>query len=500
MDSSIDVERATGGSVASGAERDLLSVEPRRIDAHHVRSWWARHSVSLRWFLPVLLLGTGVHAVILAFRAGTAEFSGAAGAVALASLSAVLLWVLARRLLFGQPAAALAVFLFLLSPLALASHTSSSLENFAVPLLLAGTIVVAAPRRARRLRMLVAAFVAAILVVVLLVDLVLPAAPLPSSTVGGWWATDPAILLLGSGCSVAALAIVRLRPFAVVSLGLVLVAFRPGGDLPVSAVALWLPLATLLVAGSVQAAARAAWDAGFTEVWLEIVSGVFLVAVVGVLIFAAPSLAPGYRALFPGAPDRAAGAADPAGGASAGTAAESAAGSAAGNTAGSAAGSAAGDTTGNAAGNTADAGADAVAAAQALADARTSARASDGLQLSANPQLELAPQAEAELVAGDVDVRSILALGQLLASTSVRVSDFPAVEGEDGLPRRQILLSSIGGQPSSAGSAAGESVSGYFLNLAAPLGGANVVTTDDGMLVIFPFGEPVALLPAAQGP
>ncbi|WP_147305263.1 hypothetical protein [Subtercola boreus] len=491
MDSSLDVQGVTGGSAASGAERDPLSVEPAVSGTRGARLWFGRHAVSLGWFVPLIVLGTAVHAAALTSRAAPGELPGAVAAVVFGTLAALLLWMLARRLHLTQPAAALAVFVFLLSPLALTAHTTASLPNAVAPVLLAGVIVVIDPRRSTRLRMIVGAIVAAILAVVLLLELAASGAPATSSVIGRWWALDPAILILGTGCSVAALAVARLRPFGLVSLGLVLLALRPGADMLVPAAALWLPLAALLVAGTVQAAAQAAWEAGFTAVWLEIVAGIFLVAVVGVFIFAAPALAPGYRTLLEGSPggqpgqpgavptfaqsgvvgDAAAGATPPA---SAGAEVPGT-----------------DDPTGPAA--EAESG-------RALAGAQTAARASIGLQLSTNPQLQLSAEATAELVAGDVDVRSVLTLAQLLASTPVAVSDFPAVAGEVGAPRRQILISSLGGRASTGSSAVLNDVSAYFENLAPPLGGANVVSTDDGVLVIFPFGEPADLLPAGQGP
>jgi hypothetical protein len=61
--------------------------------------------------------------------------------------SAVLLWVLARRLGLSRWAAALALGLFGFSPLAVALHRQVSLENVAVPWILAAFALAATPRR-----------------------------------------------------------------------------------------------------------------------------------------------------------------------------------------------------------------------------------------------------------------------------------------------------------------------------------------------------------------
>ncbi|WP_147305769.1 hypothetical protein [Subtercola boreus] len=481
----------TERSTASGAERDLASAEPAVSGTRRARLWFGGHAVSLGWFVPPIALGTAVHAAVLKARAAPDDLPAAVAAAGLATVAALLLWMLARRLNLTQPAAALAVFVFLLSPLALTAHTTPSLENAAAPVLLAGVIVVVDPRRTTRLRMIVGAVVAALLAVVLLLELAASGAPATSSVIGRWWDLDPAILILGAGCSVVALAVARLRPFGVVSLGLVLLALRPGADTPVPAAALWLPLAALLVAATVQAATQAAWEAGFTAVWLEIVAGIFLVAVVGVFIFAAPALAPGYRTLLEGSPGGQPG--QP--GAVPAPAQSEVAGDAAAAPTPPASAGAPAPGTGDPTAPAAEAG-----GGQALAGAEALARASLGLQLSTNPQLQLSAEATAELVAGDVDVRSVLALAQLLASTPVAVADFPAVAGEVGAPRRQITISSLGGRSSTGSTAVRNDVSAYFENLAPPLGGAEVASAGDGVLVTFPFGEPVDLLPAGQGP
>ncbi|MGD8166825.1 glycosyltransferase family 39 protein [Herbiconiux sp. P16] len=132
---------------------------------------------------------------------------------------------------------------------------------------------------------------------------------------------------------------------------------------------------------------------------------------------------------------------------------------------------------------------------QANADARsgTADRASAGAQLAANPNLSLeagagaGPDAGELLSAGRVDARIILSLGLLLADEPATVTGFPLVAGESDTVRRQVLISSSDD----------DALAAWFRALESPVAPGSVVTTADGVLVTFPFGEPEGLLPPA---
>ncbi len=80
-------------------------------------------------------------------RYQSAVLAGREFMVVASLISAVLLWMLARRLDMSRPAAAVAVAIFGLSPLAVQFHRTVFLDNVATPWLLAAFVLVMAPRR-----------------------------------------------------------------------------------------------------------------------------------------------------------------------------------------------------------------------------------------------------------------------------------------------------------------------------------------------------------------
>jgi len=76
-------------------------------------------------------------------------------------------------------------------------------------------------------------------------------------------------------------------------------------------------------------------------------------------------------------------------------------------------------------------------------------RASFGAELANNPKLTFAPPAAQALRAGDVDERLMEILADMSGWNSFGITDFPAVPGEDGngLPRRRVVLSTVGDRP-----------------------------------------------------
>ena len=80
-------------------------------------------------------------------RYDTSVLAGREAMLAATLASAALLWVLARRLGFSRTAAAAAVGLFGLSPLAVQFHRTVYLDNIAVPWVLAAMVLALSPRR-----------------------------------------------------------------------------------------------------------------------------------------------------------------------------------------------------------------------------------------------------------------------------------------------------------------------------------------------------------------
>ena len=89
------------------------------------------------WNWPQAVLGRSTHAIT----------DGRNAMVIASVVSAALVYVLARRLGLGRPAAAGALVIFTLCPLALAQHRMVLLDNIAVPWLLAALVLAASPRR-----------------------------------------------------------------------------------------------------------------------------------------------------------------------------------------------------------------------------------------------------------------------------------------------------------------------------------------------------------------
>jgi hypothetical protein len=110
---------------------------------------------------------------------------------------------------------------------------------------------------------------------------------LVSRTLGQWWQLDPVLIVAGLVAGVAGLAVRRLRPFALLLLGLTAVLLRPGGYVPVPYVIVLLPLAALLVAGVTDAALRRVrrprgagpLRRGLRVAWVAVVAAAAVVAV-----------------------------------------------------------------------------------------------------------------------------------------------------------------------------------------------------------------------------
>ena len=86
---------------------------------------------------------------------------------------------------------------------------------------------------------------------------VLDPSSLISRTFSMWWQLDPAIIVLGTFASFAALFFTRLRPIAAMMVFLIVAMFRPGGYLPVPYIIVLLPFASILIAALAEKAIRA---------------------------------------------------------------------------------------------------------------------------------------------------------------------------------------------------------------------------------------------------
>ncbi|OII43072.1 glycosyltransferase family 39 protein [Plantibacter sp. MMLR14_011] len=84
--------------------------------------------------------------------------------------------------------------------------------------------------------------------------------------------------------------------------------------------------------------------------------------------------------------------------------------------------------------------ADGLDAAAEQAAGRTAARAALGAQLLLNPSLSVSTEAAQTLSDGQLDSRALLALGQVLATTPVRLESTPVLDGETGDVRRTMVL------------------------------------------------------------
>ncbi|WP_049830292.1 glycosyltransferase family 39 protein [Arthrobacter sp. RIT-PI-e] len=122
-------------------------------------------------------------------------------------------------------------------------------------------------------------------------------------------------------------------------------------------------------------------------------------------------------------------------------------------------------------------------------------RADIGGDLTRNPALDLSAEARAQLAAGQVDARIVVALGLRASMDSSITASFPARDGEDGSLRRQVLLSATDGTDLGEDTTRAAAVRSWFENLQPVLAPASVQETDDGVLVTFPLDQPAALLP-----
>jgi Dolichyl-phosphate-mannose-protein mannosyltransferase len=143
-------------AVVAVAQATGMTRAPQRVDdegTYVAQAWAVQHWGTLGhytyWYdhppLGWLLLAAWTTLTGAFDRAATAVAAGRELMLVLQLVSAGLLYGVARRLGLGRPAAAGAVLLFSLSPLALGMHRAVYLDNIATPLVLAAFLLVLSP-------------------------------------------------------------------------------------------------------------------------------------------------------------------------------------------------------------------------------------------------------------------------------------------------------------------------------------------------------------------
>ncbi|OMH33084.1 hypothetical protein BGP79_05880 [Tersicoccus sp. Bi-70] len=367
-----------------------------------------------------------------------------------------------------------------------------------------------------------------------------------SRTLSQWWHLDPVFITLGLLCAVIGIGIRRVRPFAVIVVALVLFMFRPGGYLPVPYVIMLLPLAAVAVAGVAHAAVeRLRAGAGIRRaqgvagILVLLAGGVVAVPVWGSLYagqltadldrpsveaqqWVARNVGKDQRLLVDDAmwvdlvrsgfarenviwyykldTDSQVIAQSPNGwkdsdwiittdsmrtfpdqfpqvkAAIANSTVVASFGS------------------GQQRVDVRQIHAEGLAAGERADRALRTERAAVGAELAANPRLTLTPSARAQLRAGQVDSRVMLALAQQVMQTTLTITDFPAEDGTDGTYRRSALVTAVDGRPAVTGTDAARRITAWTSGLTGPFGHPAVTAADNGMTITYPLGEPENLL------
>jgi intracellular septation protein A len=137
---------------------------------------------------------------------------------------------------------------------------------------------------------------------------------------------------------------------------------------------------------------------------------------------------------------------------------------------------------------------------QAEADAQTSrdARSAAGTALAQNPNVTLTGESRSLLEAGLVDSRIMLALAERAVTSEITVADFPVTEGEGDAVRRQILVSSIDGLPTSEAEGAAQATA-WLGGLSGVTAATSVERADGNVLATFSIDEPSGLIAGVTG-
>ncbi|WP_227497287.1 hypothetical protein [Planctomonas psychrotolerans] len=138
---------------------------------------------------------------------------------------------------------------------------------------------------------------------------------------------------------------------------------------------------------------------------------------------------------------------------------------------------------------------DGIADATVRAERATDARGRAGEQLAMNRRLDVSGAAEADLSAGRVDDRILLALGQKLATDSLTVADFPVIAGEEQGIRRQVLVTVVNGRYLTDDRELRNDTVAWFTDLPGPVAPENVAPAGEGVLITYAAEAPSDLLP-----
>ncbi len=365
------------------------------------------------------------------------------------------------------------------------------------------------------------------------------------ATTGVWWQLDPVLTVAAPLAALAGILIKRLRPFAIMLAFLVAFMFRPGGYLPVPYVIMLLPFAALLIAGVTDSAVRT-WRkrsgvrAAPNAIWI-----VAMIAAVAVLV---PTWSLQLRGLLLSDLDSASRDAqswiadnvtrdsrlivddamwvdlveegferdnviwfykldtDPA------VQAQSPNGwrdsdfivttdSMVTSPNAASAGSAIENSVVVASFGNGDQQVDVrriypagIGAAQTQLADTAELRTEVGLQLATNPLLTASAQDLARFGAGQVDERITISVGQLLAFGEVTVTGLPIVPGEEDLLFRQVVISSVDGEPLVADGQPTDAAERLLSSLDGRYGPQAAAPNEDGLLLTFSVIAPSGLV------
>lgn len=128
-------------------------------------------------------------------------------------------------------------------------------------------------------------------------------------------------------------------------------------------------------------------------------------------------------------------------------------------------------------------GATLAAAAESTAAAQ---RREFGAELSRNPSVVMSTPDRVAFAGGDVDPRVSVVLGALAGGGQVAVSGLPVIVGEEGVPHRQVALTSLGGEPLVVDGEASAEAVGLFEGLGGTYALKSMTVDGTALVLTFP--------------
>ncbi len=119
-----------------------------------------------------------------------------------------------------------------------------------------------------------------------------------------------------------------------------------------------------------------------------------------------------------------------------------------------------------------------------------------GIELVTNPSLTFEGETVSLLEAGQIDARILAAIGQRASLNALTIASFPVVHGESGTMRRQVLFSASDGVALAPGSPAADDLQRWLESLNGFFAVSSVTQTQDGVLATFSTVQPTNLLPS----